>query len=361
MGDSLVAIDTFRYTNEFLIGSVPKCRNFLVDVLPFYDDARFQVIARVNRQTFEYIYHEIKNDDVFSGPNSFKQFPVKIQLLITLYKLGASGEGGTLDKISKFVGIGDGGTANKITCRVFEAILKLKSKYLFWPNEEERKEIIVETRNEMPHCIGYVDGCEVKLSEKPCDDGESYFSRKQQYSIKLQAVCDYRLKIRHIVVGYPGSVHDSRIYRESSLSINLENYFNNNEYILGDSAYQLTNTVVTPYRANACEATFANRAKFNRTLSKYRIRIENCFGALKERFGSLKELRIRLKDKKSNLFAIKWITCCCILHNIIVEQNDGTRFDDVFETTENIYEEEGQQNSTVSAELKRRAIMEILL
>lgn len=54
-----------------------------------------------------------------------------------------------------------------MTKRVFVAILKLKNKYIFWPNETKRKNIEQATFHEMPYCIGYVDGTEIELAEKP--------------------------------------------------------------------------------------------------------------------------------------------------------------------------------------------------
>lgn len=40
--------------------------------------------------------------------------------------------------------------------------------------------------HELPFCIGYLDSTEIKLAEAPVKNQEAYFSRKYQYSIKLQ-------------------------------------------------------------------------------------------------------------------------------------------------------------------------------
>ena len=141
----------------------------------------------------------------------------------------------------------------------------------------------------------------------------------------IQAVCDHKLKIRHLLIGYPGSVHDARMYANSDLSQKSENYFSDAQWLAGDSAYRLTDTVLTPYRKNSTFRTYKQRQTFNKYFSSYRVRIENCFGILKEKFSSLKELRIRIHDTISHQYACSWILTCCVLHNIILptlEQDD---------------------------------------
>lgn len=68
-----------------------------------------------------------------------------------------------------------------------------------------------------------------------------------------------------------------------------------NEYLLGDSAYKLTTTVITPFRINSRGAGNSVAGKnFNKRLSRYRVRVKNTIGHLKERFESLKDLRLPL-------------------------------------------------------------------
>lgn len=62
----------------------------------------------------------------------------------------------------------------------------MKNEYIFWPDKNERDSIVKHKYYELPFCIGYVDGTEIKLAEAPVLDPESYFSRKKIYSVKLQ-------------------------------------------------------------------------------------------------------------------------------------------------------------------------------
>ena len=63
---------------------------------------------RVNPKNFDAILNLIKEDYLLNGPRSFKQFSVKTQLILNLYRLGASVEGATIAKIASLFGISDG-------------------------------------------------------------------------------------------------------------------------------------------------------------------------------------------------------------------------------------------------------------
>lgn len=213
----------------------------------------------------------------------------------------------------------------------------------------------------LPNCIGYLDGTEIKLAEAPVEDPESYFSRKHIYSLKVQAIFDHNKKIRHMVLGYPGSVHDSRIYSNCELYSKPAQYFSGLQWLAADSAYKLTSTVITPFRESSNELTLLQRKRFNKEFSAYRIRIEHCFGLLKERFNSLKDLKLQIKDDASIKRSCRWILVCAILHNIVIEQNNGDEFDFIFEEA-NIAETENTETSIITSEgvHKRRALSQML-
>lgn len=266
---------------------------------------------------------------MFNGSNADKQFSVQFQLALVLYRLGSYGEGSTLVKIASLFGIGDGGTIHKVTKRVFESILTLEQQFLEWPSKEERHQLVLETFDELPHCIGYVDGTEIPLQERPVfySDPESYYSKEKEHSIKLQAVCDYTLRFRHILVGYTGSVHDARMYNNCVLATQCTDYFTEPQYLFGDCAYRQTITVITPFRQNSKEMTHPSRVAFNRFACSKRVRIEHGFGVMKEKFPSLKCLNIRISDEESHRLACTWIRVTCVLHNILLPHYDEEDFE----------------------------------
>lgn len=172
-----------RYTYR---GEVPKNLKWFDEILPQLDDKRFKMHIRCSRKQFNVILGQIENHAVFNGENCEKQFSVALQLALVLYRLGCNGT--TLCKIASLFGVGDGGTIDKVTRRVFESIMTLKDKFLYWPSAEERDILTLKTFDELPHCVGYVDGMEVPLKYTPGTDHVSYFSKERQYSIKMQSV-----------------------------------------------------------------------------------------------------------------------------------------------------------------------------
>lgn len=64
---------------------------------------------------------------------------------------------------------------------------------------------------------GAIDGCHVRIKPPSGPDGQCYRNRKLFPSIILQAVCDHQGRFIDTYVGWPGSVHDSRVLRYSPL------------------------------------------------------------------------------------------------------------------------------------------------
>ena len=175
---------------------------------------------------------------------------------------------------------------------------------MYWPSSDERRILAEKTMHELPYCIFYTDGTEVELAEAPTFDKDSYLSRNNVYALKLQGTCDYTKALRHVNIGYPGNVHDARIFNECVLAT--------------DSAYKLRTTVITPFRKNSKQLNASARKDFNRFFSSYRVRVEHTFGIMKEKLPSLKKLAIKIIDQRSHKFACDWIRVCCILHNILL-------------------------------------------
>lgn len=88
---------------------------------------------------------------------------------------------------------------------------------------------------------------------------ESYRTRKCQYALTLQAVCNADLVFTDCFVGFAGSMNDSRIFRNSDLWMSVQEnhaeFFPKNEYIIGDKAYPVLSWCIPPYinRGNLTE------------------------------------------------------------------------------------------------------------
>lgn len=69
-------------------------------------------------------------------------------------------------------------------------------------------------RWQMIQCAGAVDGCHIPVKPPTCHRTDCY-NRKGWYSVILQAVVDHDYLFTDIMVGWPGSVHDSRVLENS--------------------------------------------------------------------------------------------------------------------------------------------------
>jgi len=67
---------------------------------------------------------------------------------------------------------------------------------------------------------GAIDGSHVRI-DKPVEDPDSYINRKQYFSLHIQGTVNHKMKFIDVFVGYPGSVHDARVFRNSSIYTNL--------------------------------------------------------------------------------------------------------------------------------------------
>ncbi len=66
-------------------------------------------------------------------------------------------------------------------------------------------------------CVGAIDGCHVCIKTHSVSGSQDYLNRKLFPSIQPQAVCDGRGHFISTFVGYPGSVHDTRVLKNSRI------------------------------------------------------------------------------------------------------------------------------------------------
>ena len=67
-----------------------------------------------------------------------------------------------------------------------------------------------------PHCARAIDGSHIPIIT-PKDIPEDYFNRKGWYSVLLQGLVDGCRCLTDLCVGWPGSVHDARMFGNLAL------------------------------------------------------------------------------------------------------------------------------------------------
>ncbi|XP_065437947.1 uncharacterized protein LOC135980972 [Chrysemys picta bellii] len=169
-----------------------------------------------------------------------------------------------------------------------------------------------------PNCGGVIDGTHIPILSLEHQATE-YINQKGYFSMLLQALVDHKGRFTNINVGWPGKVHDARIFRNSGLFQKLEEgtFFPDQKItvgdvempivILGDPAYPLMPWLMKPYT----DTLDSSQDLFNYRLSKCRMVVECAFGRLKVRWRSLLS---RIDLSKINIPIV--IAACCALHNI---------------------------------------------
>ncbi|XP_066585431.1 putative nuclease HARBI1 [Prorops nasuta] len=142
-----------------------------------------------------------------------------------------------------------------------------------------------------PGVVGAIDGSHIPISA-PKIHTNSYVNRKKFHSILLQGICDANLRFIDVFVGLCGR----------------------------DSAYPLSNYLLTPYRDNGHLNDMQHN--YNTKLSKTRVVIERAFGMLKGRFRKLKFVYVKNTEMIPLL-----VLACCVLHNFCIDNDDIYDFD----------------------------------
>lgn len=171
---------------------------------------------------------------------------------------------------------------------VCETLSNLREEVFTWPSAEQYPAISEQfsVRCGMPGVVGVLDGTHIHIPG-PSEHRDSYINRKGYPSMHLQVVCDKSLAFLDVFTGWPGSVHDSRVFYNSPLRERLEAGFLPPQYhLLGDSAYALNNYLLVPFRDNG-HLTNVEK-KFNTMHSSTRVEIEMAIGLLKAKFRRLK-------------------------------------------------------------------------
>lgn len=293
---------------------------------PWLKPDEFKQKYRVDRESFQLILDEIKDHRVFKKRDKGRrQTDVKIQLLIFLYFLGVEGSGGSNNGMRNTFGVSYG-FADDCRTRVAKAICSLKSKYVYWPDEEERKEISRAFYNtsDISNCIGVIDGTLFPLASEPqCEDAPEYSGRKFRYSISCLIVNDHKRRIRHYLGGFPGTAHDNRIWEATELFKNPDAFFFVGQFLLGDSAFGNGHIMVSSYKKPLRASMPDLHEQFNTHLAKARISSEHTIGMLKCRFPWLRSIRLLLtEDKRSMRNILRHLDASVILHNMLIDFND---------------------------------------
>ncbi|XP_037526450.2 putative nuclease HARBI1, partial [Rhipicephalus sanguineus] len=179
---------------------------------------------------------------------------------------------------------------------------------------KERTKASFARLGRIPGVLGCVDGTLIAI-QKPHGlspgDTANYMSRKGFYALNTMITCDADLWILDINPCFPGSCHDSWVWRRSSLRRHVGAELRLGECLLGDSGYPLEPWLMTPVLGRPASGT--PESAYNKAHTTMRNVVERCIGVLKSRFRCLQRYRTLLynPDKAATIIA-----ACAALHNI---------------------------------------------
>ena len=241
-------------------------------------------------------------------------------------------------------------SASRCIRRVVRAITEVSARHIRFPTPAEEDAIMqaFSTIAGMPGCIGCIDGTLIPIRGPGGHDAELYRGRKGYFAYNVMAVCDASLLVTNLVVNWPGSAHDSRIFNESQLCQTLQTGHYRG-FLLGDGGYPCRSYLLTPY----ANPRAPHEEKFNQAHIRTRNCVERMFGILKRRFSILATpLRTKLALRSDVIVAT------VVLHNIAVRNKlpleEGLEVTAVENVPELNHQENAASGNTKRAEIAAR-------
>ena len=298
------------YMIERQVWCQPRRRQWWLGVISgLWGDNWWWDNLRMSKDTFSYlcrVLHPYVEKEV-----TRMRDPVSVEerLGVTTWRLATNVEYRT---IAELFGLGWATDCTIVleTCRVIA--IHLMPQLVKTPQGEALREVVRGFNHlGFPQAAGVVDGTHIPIIH-PDENATDFYNRKGFHSIIMQAVVDHRGVFTNIYIGWPGRVHDARVFKNSDL---FQKGSNGNLFpdwkkcfgnvnvpllLLGDPAYPLLPWLMKPYPEHA--GMSAKKRKFNYHLSKARVVVENAFGRLKGRWRCL----LKRMDNRTENYQILW-------------------------------------------------------
>ncbi|XP_013383945.1 protein ANTAGONIST OF LIKE HETEROCHROMATIN PROTEIN 1-like [Lingula anatina] len=302
---------------------------FYYTVMRTYTESQWVENFRMSQGTFRLLCDRLRPQLQRQNTIMRQAISVELQVAVAIWVLGSNSE---YRVISQLFGIGKS-TLCRIVHDFCTAVVRMmKEDYIVFPKGEELRRVVESYKAKwgFPCAAGAIDGTHIPILA-PSKNPNDYYNRKGWHSVILQAVVNDRYEITDIYAGWPGRVHDARVFSNSGIfrsgldgtifntmpTVEVEGH-PTPTVLLGDPAYPLLPWLMKPFSDNG--RLSKEELSFNFFLSRARMTVENTFGRLKGRWRCLlKRLDMNLKN------VVHTIMACCILHNLCERERDPFR------------------------------------
>jgi len=185
--------------------------NILETYIREYSDTTFLSLFRMHRESFWQVVEILA---VAGGQDYWVQTktgrpsrPIYQQIAVVLYVLGGGGSTGERTRLALNIGKG---AVLAYTWRTVNLLATLVPTYIRWPHSVEHP--VQSGQRVFSRCIGFLDGTNIILRNKPTVDPEAYFSRKKNYGFNLQAICDWEGRFIWVSMKHTASVHATAFF-----------------------------------------------------------------------------------------------------------------------------------------------------
>lgn len=279
---------------------------------------------RVNPATMEDLLIEI-GPRLERPTNRNNALSAKHQLLMALHWVG---NGGQMHGIGDMHGVSKSSISRSVHS-VVHAVNEVKFPTVVnWPDNCAPVVEKFHAYGRMPYVVGAVDGTLINI-DAPRANEEQFVDRHGNHSINCMVVCGPNREFYYVSANWPGSTHDSRVLRRSTLFQRMGQGWRPfpNAVILGDSGYPLLPWLIKAKLTNLNDPMVQ---RFNRAHKRTRSIVENAFGILKEKFPCLNHLRV------DPVFAAEIFKFCTTLCNMTQNNQEEDNVGEMVEDLENI-------------------------
>ncbi|KAI7943263.1 hypothetical protein MJO29_013107 [Puccinia striiformis f. sp. tritici] len=167
-------------------------------------------------------------------------------------------------------------------------------------------------------------------------------SNNPQAPVEMQLI----VALSHLgMCGNGGSPHVLAQFTISALYRNPQHFFSPGEYLLADSAYTSTNTVIPAFKRAPGRSLPPEKQLFNHELSHNRVIVEHTIGMLKNRWQSLKSLSIEILGKKTAKRLNTWLRACVVSHNYLLDLCEA-EWDELNNPVQNFNPDEDEEDDS---------------